>query len=360
MLYMALVLSAIYLLLANRVARHARYPFLSILGWGALFTIGPIFLVLFLPPLAWQTGLLLVAVPIWHRYGKSPASFVWLSAAATALAYVWPVWTAIEYYREVEQLRAQYPLESMDARLPRAPLPPEEPLSDATLDRLARLETQLDMHQWTWRKVVLERLHQRTVHTFISSPGFGVTRMSYISRSSLEGPAEPTPKQPGARGSALESLGEWSVVDQRGDLDHMHDGALVDFLSAEWLGLVRDRTRVAGFQGHQLRSTPAPWKVQTLDLIGLVLHEEPTAYVSDHLPRMEELRTAPTRPIDAFEKEGLAALRRGDDFYIGRTEDDLRMIGAVRSTKQCLTCHGGQRGDLLGTFSYRLRPTSDK
>ncbi len=31
------------------------------------------------------------------------------------------------------------------------------------------------------------------------------------------------------------------------------------------------------------------------------------------------------------------------------------MLGAVRSAKQCVKCHGGSRGDLLGAFSYTLR-----
>ena len=30
------------------------------------------------------------------------------------------------------------------------------------------------------------------------------------------------------------------------------------------------------------------------------------------------------------------------------------MLGAIRSAKQCVQCHGGQRGDLLGAFSYTL------
>jgi mono/diheme cytochrome c family protein len=30
------------------------------------------------------------------------------------------------------------------------------------------------------------------------------------------------------------------------------------------------------------------------------------------------------------------------------------MLGAVRSTRQCVACHGGDRGDLLGAFSYAL------
>jgi hypothetical protein len=31
------------------------------------------------------------------------------------------------------------------------------------------------------------------------------------------------------------------------------------------------------------------------------------------------------------------------------------MLGLARSVKQCVACHGGARGDLLGAFSYVLR-----
>jgi len=50
----------------------------------------------------------------------------------------------------------------------------------------------------------------------------------------------------------------------------------------------------------------------------------------------------------------LATLRKGEDLYV--RED--RMLGSIRSTKQCIACHGGERGVLLGAFSYTLRPAS--
>jgi hypothetical protein len=31
------------------------------------------------------------------------------------------------------------------------------------------------------------------------------------------------------------------------------------------------------------------------------------------------------------------------------------MVGALRAARQCLECHEGRRGDLLGTFSYVLQ-----
>jgi hypothetical protein len=70
---------------------------------------------------------------------------------------------------------------------------------------------------------------------------------------------------------------------------------------------------------------------------------------------MDELRAAPTRAPDAFETAGLGAIRKGEEGFAAQRPDVLRYLGAIRSAKQCVECHGGQRGDLLGAFAYTLR-----
>jgi hypothetical protein len=70
---------------------------------------------------------------------------------------------------------------------------------------------------------------------------------------------------------------------------------------------------------------------------------------------MPELRAAPTRPLDRFESLGLSAIRRGEDLFITQDGYGIRMIGGIYSTKHCVACHGGDRGDLLGAFSYTLQ-----
>jgi hypothetical protein len=133
---------------------------------------------------------------------------------------------------------------------------------------------------------------------------------------------------------------------------------VIDFVNPKGFGFIKDRRHVAGFQEHQFSRQPDPtqgWALRTLDLVGLVVHEGPVAYVSANLPRMDELRKAPTRPLDPFETAGLAALRRGEDLFVRDTTDGRRrVLGAIRSGKQCLSCHGGERGELLGAFSYTL------
>jgi hypothetical protein len=34
----------------------------------------------------------------------------------------------------------------------------------------------------------------------------------------------------------------------------------------------------------------------------------------------------------------------------------IRMLGGILAVKQCLQCHQAKVGDLLGAFSYELRP----
>jgi hypothetical protein len=77
--------------------------------------------------------------------------------------------------------------------------------------------------------------------------------------------------------------------------------------------------------------------------------------MTPNLPQMAEAQNAPKRPLDRFELEGLKALQEGEDLYYRGSDEKARMIGSIRAVEQCLKCHGGSRGDLLGAFSYGLR-----
>ena len=140
--------------------------------------------------------------------------------------------------------------------------------------------------------------------------------------------------------------------------DSSHQENAIAFLNPLDFGYIRDRDHVAGFRPHHFgRDADAPegWQVERLDLVGLLKYDAPVVYVTENLPRMDELRDAATRPLDPFEQEALAGLRRGEDLLTQQTAPDrLRMLGSLRAVKQCLTCHQAQRGELLGAFSYRL------
>jgi hypothetical protein len=133
------------------------------------------------------------------------------------------------------------------------------------------------------------------------------------------------------------------------------------------------------------------WEVKKLDLVGLVLHREPVAYVSEsRVPRaesrgpetktsignsgsrpstldprpsltMDKLHAAPTRELDEFEYSGLSVLENGQDLYARSDHGVIRLLGAVRAKTSCLSCHTKHKpGDLLGAFSYTLREAEYK
>jgi hypothetical protein len=142
-------------------------------------------------------------------------------------------------------------------------------------------------------------------------------------------------------------------------LGRLHEAGVGDFASAWGFGYFKDRRHVAGFEPHRFRQVPElwgqPWRVQTLDLVGLLLNDEPRVYVSAQLPKMDRRHGTPTRSLDRFEAVALTAIQGGDDLFIARDGATARMVGAIRSAKQCVACHGGERGDLLGAFTYTLR-----
>lgn len=69
---------------------------------------------------------------------------------------------------------------------------------------------------------------------------------------------------------------------------------------------------------------------------------------------MDELRAAPTRPVDDFEAAGLRALKAGEELFVGDQGSERRILGGIRAVRQCLSCHDGELGELLGAFAYRL------
>ena len=94
--------------------------------------------------------------------------------------------------------------------------------------------------------------------------------------------------------------------------------------------------------------------MRSIELVSLLLHDAPRVYATTDLPRMDKIRTVPTRSLDRFEETGLLELKVGEDFFTSETPKGVRMLGAIRSIEQCVQCHGGECGDLLGAFSYVL------
>ncbi len=71
---------------------------------------------------------------------------------------------------------------------------------------------------------------------------------------------------------------------------------------------------------------------------------------------MDELKDAPTRELDFFERKALDRLRTDEGVVIKEQPGGIRMVGSIRAAKHCLECHSARRGELLGAFSYEFVP----
>jgi hypothetical protein len=253
--------------------------------------------------------------------------------------------------------------------------------------RLAAMEEQIDDRGRSWRSDAvagslrvhsLKKLHAGYVEQFINSPGFGPIRMPtrpsprYLELREAEPIPLPPPEyeDPSQTEDKRHSPLPMTSVDPANRettvnvFEKLHQEGLVDFLNPKRFGYVKDLDHVAGFQVHQFSDTPQVekppeekhrWLIQNLELVSLLKHKKPAVYLSDYLPRMDQLRHALTRPLDAFEKSALVALRQGEDLKVQYSRNHLRMLGSLRAVRQCLECHQAPRGDLLGAFSYKLR-----
>ena len=287
------------------------------------------------------------------RWWRFPA----FSGLAVIVAFLLTAF-AMPERRRLQTLREEYPFESVEDRLP-APASTGD-LPTETAARLQRSEEEMVGNYWRSRSAKLMHLHNTKVDEFVSTPGFGIGRGIRVPIRDLNEGLRPeelrVPQPNGGSAKAHDDITSALRI-QDGPLNDLHRAGVLDFVNFENFGYIQDRRHVSGFQSHRFGKVPEPteeYRVETLDLVGLLLHDKPVAYVSANLPRMDELKKVPTRPLDRFETGGLEKLRGGEDHVVADAAANLRMLGAIRSAKQCVDCHGGKRGDLLGAFSYSL------
>ncbi len=121
--------------------------------------------------------------------------------------------------------------------------------------------------------------------------------------------------------------------------------------------------RIVGMARHRSSSLPKV-SLEGLELVTLLDGSE-HAYVDPNLEEQGPVRFTLTpeqvpegakvtraRAPDDFERDALARLRAGESVVI--SPDGTRMLGAIRATERCSSCHVVETGDLLGAFSYSL------
>lgn len=283
----------------------------------------------------------------------------------------------------------QHPMKSLAQRLeskvrtPRTPAP----LSSAAVASLETIEKQLSnkmerqiFGRYQKRRAALEMIHASQVMQFISSEGFGIGRSLTPTISDVELPGNLALSQPAVLATASRSTGDrptpWLPVPRTGAtypaLNTLHFEASVQFLDPVRFGFVRDVEHVAGFQPHALRdivplrrqfqrdqqtslSDHRRWVLERVELVSLLLHDEPGVYVSENLPRMDELAGTRLRSLNRFEVLAMNDLRNGESLVVRGQGDQLKMLGSLRAARQCAACHRVPRGTLLGAFSYGFR-----
>lgn len=337
---------------------------------------------LFSPALFVQAILLLiggwVCIAAKARWGTFATAATLLSAVSLAA----PILMVQPSLQELDTLRAEYPPESLSSRLayevpdgPSTSVETSKPELSAEVNAsLTAFETRGSL---VGRSDHLQRLHSETYRRFVASRGFGVVRMARVLRSAIELPPEepipmpepppPPPPEYFREEDTARPAGRTPVAADSGVGDTIQEDAMAstyrfsleDFLDVDRMGYVRDVDHVVGFKSHRFRYGPElvdqeTWQVTRLELVSLLKHESPVVYVSDHLPAMDELRDAPTRPLDDFELRSLPKLRSERDLVIETRANQIRMLGSLRAGADCLNCHSVQRGNLLGAFSYVL------
>lgn len=366
MLYDSLVLSLLLVVGAN-LTIHERglcYRDFAIGCLGLNLCLAMLFAV-FPPVLLLGIVLPLLMLP-WYYTTWPPWRFLPVSVLAFVLVFGGATLFALGQRWQRDQLRSEFPFESMEERLAgTSPAEAAVSLARETMGRLENLESNLT--EESYRSHWLRRLHEDSVRDFVASPGFGVSRtpssaLGVIEREDLA-PADiasvpqPLPYGPGS-GPVQERRESVPAGSPRHDL---HLNSVLDFVQPSNWGYFKDRRQVTGFQSHRFSRLPTHdrWAARRVDLVGLLLHEKPVAYITANLPRMDEVKKASTRRLDGFEAWGLEKLRGGDDLVLGESAGRVRMLGALRAAKQCAECHGCERGALLGAFSYWLRRGRD-
>ncbi|MDB2687222.1 hypothetical protein N9Y42_08410 [Mariniblastus sp.] len=310
---------------------------------------------------------------------------------------------ADELEKAVALLQARFPLESIRDRLDFQMKAPSSSYSPGYRDR---------------RTSALAMLHSEYVDTFISGEGQGIGRISPISPSDLRSRgSEYAPRKFVSEEVGSDLLGEPQVqldpefktrpsrakMDEGTgrrfpDPDHFlqlsKNGLPKQQLVSEFnrrttgrfinhMGFVKNLDEVAGFETHHLKmpgnwdqnlrsgmtyadqsdndkySDGPNWKVNQLQLVSLLMHDQPVVYVADELPNMDTLSSAnaETRSLNAFETDGLEKLQAGESMHIQATRNRIEMMGAVRAGVTCRQCHAVQENELLGAFSYEFLRT---
>lgn len=201
----------------------------------------------------------------------------------------------------------------------------------------------------------LERLHTEALAHFHADPKNGFYRMAPVYQKVVKEWKTPW--------FSVGELDHAQPIPFQKDMERIHQGAVKDFLTPRSADQEQPAPTFAiVFDEKKYDRTKKVWEAKNIDLIGLVKHPEPVVYVSEKItPNMTRQDTPPTRMLDEFELGGLAMLHKGENLFARSSDGVIRLLGAVRTEAECVSCHREKKeGDLLGAFSYTLREAEYK
>jgi hypothetical protein len=293
------------------------------------------------------------------RFNPRSRTYTSWCLAATALSYAI---VGVPTWMDLYDLQRHAPMQSLEGRLSYETKHKEgdaKPVKENAY-WAHEMEDRFDSWRTERRSLALRRLHENFFHEFANSPGFGVTRRLSLRRAIILPEIEPISLSPGSRGTVAPANENGRTFRPVGNFDDFHNESVVDFVNPRGFGYIRDRGHVVGFQPHRFSQMPelpeqTSWQITRLELVSLLKFNAPAVYLSDNLPRMDELNNAPTRPLDPFEIKALETVRDGQEMVEDWSQAHrLRLFGAIRAMKACLSCHHGEVSDLLGAFTYEL------
>lgn len=386
MLYYSLTLSfvlvAAIFFATRKLGTNWRAAGIAFAAFGLAVVILPGVIFLFSPALVLQAIATCVFAILCGLMDAKPLAIRSLSIASLAVIYGFFGMVALAEHTVLEALRDEFPMTSLTPRLEyeaEAHTLPEPRLAEAVEQRMKEHETEVladsvvSFQRFTPRNHSLFMLHEVHRNSFVNAQGFGFQRMPrFVDREEIAlPPIEPVTLPPPSYvpevspDQAAESPLAAAKMPAQEALQTLHRVGQKDFLEPERMGYVRDREHVAGFVGHGFSQTPTvhkdadeyeQWQLVKLELVSLLKHVEPVAYVSEVLPQMDRLQDVPTRPLDPFERQAIQQLRADKDLVVDAQPARVRMVGSLRATNDCRACHQVPRGTLLGAFTYELLP----
>jgi len=266
-----------------------------------------------------------------RRRQASRATFAVCAAASVAVGWSLTFGPFFPQWFEIQRLAAKYPQVRIDSRLSYErrvgfSVPGAVPEKrDLELTSLINSECS-DRY---WSLFALEELHNNFFDAFAAQDGFGGERMTFDPPKTelIEMPVDPGPLSipSGIASQTPKSSGSDIFESIRRDTAlTFHREQILNFTNARGFGfpadgkyvpeatpygpsggeyVLRGVTRVRGFEPHAFRQLPAGspagirWQLTRLELVSLLKHQPPAAYISEHLPRMQELSSddTPTR-----------------------------------------------------------------